>query len=274
MEHTVKAPIIIIGIGEIGGVLARGFLRLGHPVYPVVRDSDMNTLAAMIDAPALVVVAVGEAELQTVLANLPTPWRLRVALLQNELLPGDWQIHLTNPSVISLWFEKKRGQDVKVLLPSPAYGPRAGLLRDALAALGIPVRLLNSQTDLLFELVAKNLYILTTNIAGLEVGGDVSALQTQHEALMLAVADDVLTLQQSLTGQSLDRERLISALRQAIEADPEHRCMGRSAPARLSRALHLAHRAGLQVPTLQGIADTHLPKEALKIPGWTYSELP
>jgi len=34
-------PVIIIGVGEIGGVLAKGFLRAGHPVYPVTRDMNL-----------------------------------------------------------------------------------------------------------------------------------------------------------------------------------------------------------------------------------------
>ena len=40
-----KAPIIIIGIGEMGAVFARGFLRCGHPVYPVTRHTDITRLA-------------------------------------------------------------------------------------------------------------------------------------------------------------------------------------------------------------------------------------
>lgn len=28
--------VVIIGIGELGRVFARGFLRLGYPVYPAV----------------------------------------------------------------------------------------------------------------------------------------------------------------------------------------------------------------------------------------------
>jgi prephenate dehydrogenase len=29
-----KAAIVIIGIGEIGSIFARGFLKIGHLVYP------------------------------------------------------------------------------------------------------------------------------------------------------------------------------------------------------------------------------------------------
>ncbi len=33
-----NAPVVLIGVGEMGGVFARGLLRLGHPVYPVPRE--------------------------------------------------------------------------------------------------------------------------------------------------------------------------------------------------------------------------------------------
>ena len=32
-------PIVLVGIGEMGGVFARAFLRAGHPVYPVNRST-------------------------------------------------------------------------------------------------------------------------------------------------------------------------------------------------------------------------------------------
>jgi hypothetical protein len=39
----------------------------------------------------------------------------------------------------------------------------------------------------------------------------------------------------------------------AFEGDLSHGCMGRSAPARLNRALTLANEFNLQVPTLEKI---------------------
>lgn len=250
-----KQAIIVIGIGEIGSILARGFLRLGHPVFPAVRNTDLDQLAKDISDPALVIVAVGEADLQNNLASLPDIWRDRVVLLQNELLPSSWEGHkLADPTIISIWFEKKKGQDSKVLIPSPAHGKHAQLVYDALATLDIPVRVLSSEQELLFELVVKNLYIVTTNVAGLKVGGNVGTLQSEHEAFMLEVAKDVLAIQESLTGSSFDQDKLFLAMREAMDVDPEHKCMGRSAPARLKRALQQADEANIDVPTLKAIA--------------------
>ncbi|MBD3670511.1 MAG: hypothetical protein HUJ29_07025, partial [Gammaproteobacteria bacterium] len=86
-------PIVVIGIGEMGGVFTRGLLRLGHPVYPVKRQTDMEELARTITEPALVLVAVGENDLHPTLERIPAQWRNRLGLLQNELLPRDWQAH-------------------------------------------------------------------------------------------------------------------------------------------------------------------------------------
>lgn len=247
-----KDPIVVIGIGEMGGVFTRGFLKMGHPVFPVTRSTDMEKVAKAIHEPALVLVAVGENDLQPVLERIPYLWRNRLGLLQNELLPRDWQRHgIENPTVIAVWFEKKKGQDYKVLVPSPAYGPGAALLDSALESLGIPVWELQSAEALEFELVRKNVYILTTNVAGLEVGGNVDELWNLHQDLARQVADEVMDIQFWLIGRPLDREKLIEGMLEGIEGDPAHKCMGRSAPARLARAIKHADEAGLAVPKLR-----------------------
>ncbi len=248
-----KQPVVVIGIGEMGSVFARGLLRLGHPVYPVTRETDIADLATKIPEPELVLLAVGETALDPVIAEIPDAWKDRLALLQNELLPSDYA-DLPQPTVISVWFEKKKGQDSKPLIPSPVWGPRAQLLIDALAALDLPARAIDTSQAMLFELVLKNVYILTTNIAGLRTGGTVSELWSQHEDLARAVAADVIAIQEAMTGASFDHEALLQGMLAAFDGDPQHKCMGRSAPARLQRALQHAQRYELDVPTLQEIA--------------------
>jgi ketopantoate reductase len=250
-----KAPVILIGIGEMGSVFARGLLRSGHPVYPVTRHDDLTDAAKQLPSPELVVVAVAENDLHAVLEEIPPAWQQRLCLLQNELLPGDWQQYgFTRPTVISVWFEKKKGQDVKVLIPSPVLGPAAELLKTSLGSLDIPVRILAGDSDLLFELVLKNVYIVTTNCAGLVTGGTVSELRENHRELAEAVAGEVIQIQAALTGQDLEANALIAGMLKAFDGDPDHRCTGRSAPARLARALQQADAAGLAVPRLREIA--------------------
>ena len=250
-----KTPVVVIGIGEMGGVFARGLLRIGHPVYPVTRGTDLAEVAVELPDPELVLVAVAENDLHTVLKQLPPAWHSGVALLQNELLPRDWEQHgLQQPTVISVWFEKKPGQDAKVLIPSPVYGPHADILQASLGAIGIPACVLKSKSELLFELVVKNVYIVTTNCAGLVTGGSVSELWSDHRELAEAVAREVISIQESLACCSFDADALITGMLAAFAGDPDHKCMGRSAPARLSRALQQAAAAGLAVPHLREIA--------------------
>ena len=255
-----KNSVVMIGIGEMAGVFARGLLRIGYPVIPVTRDMSLQQVASEISAPECVIVGVAESDIHDVLAQIPVAWRDRLVLLQNELLPRDWQQHeLNNPSVISVWFEKKKGQDFKVLIPSPVYGPHARLIHDGLASLDIPVNILANETELEYELVIKNVYILTTNIAGLEIAtskqdADVNDMWTTYQQLAREVANDVIDIQEHLTGKTFNRVQLIDGMVKAIKGDLEHKCMGRSAPARLARAISIADEAGLDIPKLREIA--------------------
>ena len=254
-----KDPIIVIGLGELGSVFARGFLKLGYPVQAINRTMSMQTVAQSIPNPTAILVSVGEADLAQTLANLPQVWKNNVILLQNELLPRDWHAaNIEEPTVISVWFEKKKGMDSKIVIPSPIYGKHAKLICYALSTLDLPSFILDSEEALLYELVRKNLYILTTNIAGLEVGGNVEQLAQQHSDLMQAVADNVLDIQDWLTETKNDRTHLMKGLIDAFNGDPQHGCMGRSAPARLARAIQMADQAKLSVPKLREIAKTKL----------------
>jgi ketopantoate reductase len=252
-----KKPVVIIGMGEMGSVFARGFLRCGSPVYPVVRNSDIAAMGREISEPELVLVAVSENDLQHILTAIPENWRDRLVLLQNELLPADWQRHaFENPTVISVWFEKKKGQEPKVIIASPVYGPHSQAVAEALAAIDIACRPLSSEEELLFELVAKNVYILTTNIAGLKTGGTVGELWREHQALARQVSHEIIQIQQALTGKTFDSDKLIAAMVSAFEGDLEHKCRGRSAPDRLKRALEQAKKFGTSVEKLIDISAT------------------
>lgn len=251
-----KAPVIVWGIGEIGSVFARGALKLGHSVFPVTRDTQVQDLSDLVPSPAAVIVAVGESDLDSALEQLPSVWRERLVLIQNELLPQDWQKHnLERITVASIWFEKKAGQDSLVVVPTIAHGPLSSFIQDILGTLSLPVDTVSSESELLFQLVRKNLYILTTNIAGLSAGGTVQSLWQKHQPLAREVAHDILKIQQAMTNTHFDEDELINAMLSAFEGDPNHKCMGRSAPARLQRALESAATYGVDVPSLQRISN-------------------
>jgi len=253
---TFSAPIVIIGIGEMGGVFARAFLRTGHVVVPVTRGVRPASIAATVPSPRLVLVAVGEADLQPVLSEIPAGWESHLCLIQNELLPRDWERHdIVEPTIAPVWFEKKPGRPVGVVLPTPTFGPGAELVASALESIVIPAEQ-PPAADLVYELVKKNLYILTANIAGLVTGGSVGALWDDHRDLAVSVAAEILDIQQQLTGTVLDRPRLLQGLAAAFAADPDHGATGRSAPVRLARAIGQAAEFGVPSPRLDEIAAT------------------
>lgn len=251
--------VILVGVGEIAQVLAQGFLKTGHPVIPVTRRQSLSgVLAQSPDAVALVL-AVGEKDLPPLLTQIPAEWHERLVLIQNELLPKDWQsAGIVNPTVISIWFEKKPGKLAKQLMPSPVWGRNAGLMAEALEAVGLSARPVADLASMQNELVIKNVYILTTNIAGLKVGGDVETLWREHQSLAHSVALEVIALQEKLVGQTLAAVPLIEGMLAGFEGDPAHGCQGRTAAARLQRALKLAEGFGLDLPVMKGIAAAHV----------------
>jgi len=250
---------VVIGLGELGGVFAHGLLRTGHRVIPVRRADDPRTIAEQVPTPALVAITVGEDDLAPVLGALPKQWHESVLLVQNELLPRSWSALGAPPTVAVVWFEKKKTTPIVPILPTPVAGPRAGLVVDALRALDVPCAAIADEA-LPAALVSKNLYILTANLAGLAHGTASSSrrdqppeLWTTHRAHTEAVAREVLALQSALLGGPVDVDARLADLDRAIEADPKHGARGRTAPARLARALRHADELGIDVPTLRAL---------------------
>jgi hypothetical protein len=251
-----RPGVAVVGVGQIGGCLAEGLARAGHAVFPVRRGDDAGDVAKVLPEPALALVAVSEDDLDGALLTLPPSWRSRVALVQNELLPVVWERHnLPHPTVGVIWFERKGGGRPRTLLPTFLHGPGWQALATALDALDLPWRHLEDPDALRQELVRKNLYILTANLAGLATGAtSVGELWRTHRAQAIQIASEVLTLQAAATGGALDRVTLLRGLDEAIDADPEHAAVGRAAPRRLERALEQARELGISVPRLQEIA--------------------
>ena len=247
---------MIIGMGELGEIFARGFLKLGYPVYPVLRSMQLSTVVSAIPDPELVLLAVGEEDLHSQLDILPEDWRDRLAFLQNELLPRDWHRHdIVDPTVIVVWFDKKKGRPFKALLPSYVSGPKAALITSSLQIIDVPCREISREQHL-YEMIRKNLYILTVNIAGLKMspGSTVNKLWADYREMTEILVKELLDIQEWLVQGKLPRDKLLSGMLEAFSADPEHICRGRTAPERLNRVLKFASLAGISVPMLQAIS--------------------
>lgn len=246
-----QAPIVIIGMGELGGVFARGFLRCGHPVFPITRQMNIAEESQRIPEPTLVLVSVQESELHSVLKQIPDNWKNKLGLIQNELLPKDWQVHnIENPTVVVVWFEKKKDRELTSILYTPCYGSSAPLVSHALQSLGETAPLVKNADDLLYELLRKTVYILTVNTAGLVKNCTVGELWNNNQLLAREIASEIIRIQESLTGKKLPHEKLINGMAEGIKDCPHRHCLGRSAPARLKRWLAYADKAGIATPKL------------------------
>jgi hypothetical protein len=251
-----KQPIVIIGIGELASVLARAFLRNGHPVHPITRSMNIAEEANNLPDPHMVVVAVAEKDYPAVMETMPEQWRNHLVLIQNELLPRDWETYdVQNPTILSVWFEKKKGMDYNPILPSPVYGPMADLVAQSLEQIDIPCKILASNDDLVSELALKNVFVFTINIAGLVLaeGTTTSMLWEKDRELALEVADDIIDLQESITGKTFSRDRLREGLVAGLKGDPHHKCKGRSAHGRLVRTIKLADEADLKIQAIRDV---------------------
>jgi len=250
--------VVLVGLGQMGSVFAHAFLREGFAVHPVNRETDAAALAERVPKPAICMVAVGEADLDGVLEALPASWRGRVGLLQNELLPYAWEKHgIESPTVAVVWFEKKPTIATKIILPSPVAGPEAALISRSLLRIGVGAEMV-ADDQLIEALVAKNLYILVANCAGLESGGTVGDLFENHRPLVDEVTAEVLAIQKALAGRPIDDREVLRMVERAVASDPEHGAKGRSAPARLKRAIAHAEEHGIDVPKLKALAGEHL----------------
>ncbi|NOR80057.1 MAG: hypothetical protein GQ529_04365 [Methyloprofundus sp.] len=251
-----QAPIVIIGMGELGGVFARGFLRCGHPVYPITRQMNLIEESNKIPAPTLVLISVQENGLHSVLEQIPKHWQNKLGLIQNELLPKDWLTHnIEDPTVAVVWFEKKKSMELTSILYTPCYGPNASLISNALLSLGESAPILKNEEDLLYELLRKTVYILTVNTAGLVQNCSVGELWHKHQALAREIATEIILIQESLTGKQLPIEKLINGMAEGIKDCPHRYCLGRSAPARLKRWLTYAAQFNIATPKLLEISN-------------------
>lgn len=251
-------PIVIIGMGQLAGVLATAFLRNGHPVFPINRKMKMSEEANAIPNPRMVVVAVAKKDFKAVMGEIPEQWRDKLVLIQNELLPRDWEnIDIKDPTILSVWFEKKKGMDYNPVLPTPVFGPHAELIAESLQAIEIPCRVVGSLDDMVAELVSKNVFVLTINICGLALpeGTTSSMLWEKDRDLALAVADNVIDIQEHITGRKFDRPQLMDGLEKGLYGDPRHKCKGRSARGRLDRILEIADQSGLKIKSIREMAE-------------------
>jgi ketopantoate reductase len=245
---------LLVGPGQLGRVLAGGLVACGVSIDVVRRGEPIAPTAAH----DLVLIAVGEKDLDAVLAALPTSHRGRVVLLQNELVPATWRAHgVLDPTVLVVWFEKKAGRAAQVVRTTPVAGPHAELFVRAMVAMDLPAEAIASAA-LVAALVVKNLYIVGANALGLRLGGTTGGLATTHRDEAERVLRELLAIERTRLcvddARGLDDDALIARTFEAFLADPAHGAVGRTAKERLARALARGRAARVSMPALETLA--------------------
>ncbi len=246
--------VVVVGPGQLGRLFAGGALARGVRVTPVVRGVDpAGVLASMAAVPILV--AVGEAELMPVLRGLPVDRRGDVILVQNEVFPADWQPLVAEPTVAAVWLNAKPGRPVQVARPTAVHGRHATFLCALHEPLGIPCRVLTDAAALDMELVAKYALILAVNALGLRSDETVGAWLARDEPLVRGLVVDGRRLGEARLGHGLDdpataEQAAFDGLR-ALASMPAR---GRTARARVERALALGRQLGVALPAVEHAA--------------------
>lgn len=244
--------IAVVGQGQLGTLFGALLEARGARILRLRRGASLAPDAAV----DRVIVAVGEDDLEGVLAALAPAHRERVALVQNELAPSTWRAHgIVDPTVVVVWLEKKGDRPPRVVLPSPIAGPWAEPLARVMNDAGLPAEAID-RALLPGALLDKNLYILVSNLAGMVLPpGTTTAglLELEGLEVTLRVFADVLRVESARQEISVDDDLASAALLRAFAADPTHVATGRSAPRRLARTLARAEALGIDVPALRDV---------------------
>ena len=246
---------LLIGAGQLGRTLGGGLLACGVNVDVVLRGGHV-VIWKQYD---FILVAVGEKDLPDALASIPSEVRDRLVLLQNDLVPPTWRaLHVQSPTVLVVWFEKKKGKPLQVVRASDIAGPQSALFVRVFEAIDVPARVI-TEPELARSLVVKNVYINGSNGMGLELGGGTTGgLVSSHREVTTALLRELCGVERARLTQEesglMEDDVLMEETFAAFASEPNHGLLGRTAKERVLRAQARARSAGLTTPVLDRIA--------------------
>jgi hypothetical protein len=242
--------LVVIGLGELGQLLGGLALRAQLRVTPITRGMSIPSTLREVQAGTPILVAVGEDALDEVLAALPEERKNAAILLQNGLFSAQWKAHRINPTVMIPWLLKKRGQPLLVARSTPVYGLYAELVCDLHRAGGLETEVLTSASQLAQALVDKYAFILTVNALGLLRDITLGEWLATDSLTIEALAKEAASLGARLCESEIDLARSVAEVLGAGHALAAMRARGRTAQARVLRALEQARAFGLPLPEL------------------------
>ncbi|MDB4988971.1 MAG: hypothetical protein JWN04_4149 [Myxococcaceae bacterium] len=246
--------LVVYGLGELGQLYGAAALRAGLRVTPITRALAAQSILQALPHDVPVLVAVSESSLDDALEVLGRERGNASILLQNELFPSQWQRHELRPTVMVPWLLKKRGVALTVARATPVFGPHAELMCELHRALDVPVIKLRDEAALHQALVEKYAFIVTINALGLLRDRTLGMWLQEDPILVHAVALEAAQLGAILCEQDVDLPRCARAVSEGMRALGTTGARGRTAEARVSRALEHGRRIGLALPELSRAA--------------------
>lgn len=251
------SDLVVYGVGQLGQLFAGGALRLGLRVLPVVRETDRAAVFEGLPPRTPVLLSVPEDALEQAVHDVPGDRHGDVMLVQNELFPKRWHaLGLDSPTVLVVWLSKKKGRPVEVARPTFAFGRHARLAVEMHRALDLPAQILEDEVALHQELVSKFSFILAINALGVVENLTLGAWLEKDRARVMALADEARLLAEAHLGASVDAEYVELAVVEAMTALHDYPARGRTARARVERAVRDAAAYGLSLPRLVEVSRT------------------
>ncbi len=241
-----------MGLGELGRLYAGAALRAGYRVTPITRgQSPADALSGLPEATPILL-AVGEEARASALDSLPKTRVSQTIWLQNELFPRDWAAFSQAPTVLVPWLLQKRGKPLTVLHPSPVFGKHATLVSAIHQAIDLPAVPIEPEQGAA-ALRDKYAFILTMNALGLVKDAPLGWFLAQERALIDALLREAAELACRLCNVPAAYDHVAQLAVTAFGALRDISPRGRTALARVERALQHAAIEKLALPTLQSL---------------------
>jgi hypothetical protein len=242
--------MVVLGVGELGKLFAGAALAEGLQVTPITRGVTPAHVLSARPPHAPILVSVGEDALERALDSLPASRHDDAVLVQNELWPSVWQSRGFRPSLMLPWVLQKPGLPRTVVGTTPVFGAHADLLGALCRRLAIPSAPI-TEPEVPQALADKYTFILVINALGCWRDELLGRFLADAQPQITALCQEASALSAALLGAPVDPARSHRLTLDAMAAMASVRARGRTASARVARALGHAADHGLDVPALR-----------------------
>lgn len=250
--------LVVMGTGQMGRWFGEAALRAGRRIVPVRRGDVARDRIERTGPGTPIVVSVPEGALADTIARIPVARVADAVLVQNGMFASDLAaLGLDDATVLAVWTLRKAGQPYIVAQRTGAYGPHAAAIAEILGAHDVDVAVLASKAERDRELVAKYGFILAVNALGFAQNRTVGAWLEADPDVTWRALDDGLAIAATYA-DGVDPADAVEVARAGLRGFAAMQAAGRSAPARVERAIARADAHGLDVPTVRALSEQGL----------------